>query len=273
MGLPVREERYGELQGMTSERARSADELGRSYGFQEVDSVNKQAKVDEVFDRVAERYDRMNDFMSGGLHRLWKNAMVSQINPPRHGGFKVLDMAGGTGDIAFRLLDQSDGHADVTVFDINPSMLEAGRERARQRDLEGVLNFQEGDAQDLPFADASFDACTIAFGIRNVARVDVALEETWRVLKTGGRFVCLEFSTVEIPGLEQIYDAWSFQAIPRLGKMVAGDGEPYRYLVESIRKFPDQETFAEMIRKAGFERVSYRNLSGGIAAIHSGWKL
>lgn len=258
---------------MTSERARSADELGRSYGFQAVDSTEKQARVDAVFHRVAGRYDRMNDLMSGGLHRLWKNAMVAQLNPPRRAGFRVLDIAGGTGDIAFRILDRSDGRAEVTLADINPSMLEAGQARAQERGIGEGLRFVEADAQDLPFPDATFDACTVAFGIRNVARVDIALGQALRVLKRGGRFLCLEFSRADLPFLDKAYDAWSFHAIPRLGRMVAGDDEPYRYLVESIRKFPDQETFAEMMREAGFSRVTYRNLTGGVAAIHSGWKL
>jgi demethylmenaquinone methyltransferase/2-methoxy-6-polyprenyl-1,4-benzoquinol methylase len=182
-------------------------------------------------------------------------------------------VAGGTGDIAFRIIEASQRNAHATVLDINGSMLQVGRERAEKKGLLPHLDFVEANAEELPFADATFDAYTIAFGIRNVPRIDVALSEAFRVLRPGGRLLCLEFSDVDMPLLDRIYDAWSFNAIPKIGQMVTGDGEPYAYLVESIRKFPDQNNFARMIGKAGFERVGFRNYSGGIAALHSGWKL
>jgi demethylmenaquinone methyltransferase/2-methoxy-6-polyprenyl-1,4-benzoquinol methylase len=226
-----------------------------------------------VFHKVANRYDLMNDLMSAGMHRVWKDAMIAWLNPPKRPGWKVLDVAGGTGDIAFRIIEASQRNAHATVLDINGSMLQVGRERAEKKGLLPHLDFVEANAEELPFADATFDAYTIAFGIRNVPRIDVALSEAFRVLRPGGRLLCLEFSDVDMPLLDRIYDAWSFNAIPKIGQMVTGDGEPYAYLVESIRKFPDQNNFARMIGKAGFERVGFRNYSGGIAALHSGWKL
>ena len=244
-----------------------------SYGFASVGEGEKQGLVNEVFHKVAKRYDLMNDIMSGGMHRLWKDGLVNWLNPPRRPGWHVLDVAGGTGDIAFRIVRASGGNAHATVLDINGSMLGVGRERAEKAHLEENIDFVEANAEDLPFADMTFDAYTIAFGIRNVPHIDRALAEAFRVLKPGGRFLCLEFSEVEMPLLDRVYDAWSFNAIPHIGRAVAGDGEPYRYLVESIRKFPNQENFAQMMRAAGFERVTWRNYSGGIAALHSGWKI
>jgi demethylmenaquinone methyltransferase / 2-methoxy-6-polyprenyl-1,4-benzoquinol methylase len=211
--------------------------------------------------------------MSAGMHRVWKDALVDWLSPSKRSGWTALDVAGGTGDIAFRIVEASDKQAHVTVLDINGSMLEVGRERAEKRGLAANLEFVEANAEELPFDDAEFDAYTIAFGIRNVPRMDAALSEAFRVLKPGGRFMCLEFSEVDLPGLDRIYDQWSFNAIPRIGKAVTGDEESYRYLVESIRKFPNQTNFANMIGEAGFERVSFRNYSGGIVAAHSGWKL
>jgi demethylmenaquinone methyltransferase / 2-methoxy-6-polyprenyl-1,4-benzoquinol methylase len=244
-----------------------------AFGYRTVPLADKQPLVDEVFHRVARRYDLMNDLMSGGLHRLWKDAMVSWLAPPRSGAlWSAVDVAGGTGDVALRIAERSRGHAEVVVADINASMLEVGRDRAARRGVEG-LSFVEANAEALPFADRRFDAYTIAFGIRNVTRLEAALGEAHRVLKRGGRFLCLEFSQVDTPWLDWLYEAYSFNAIPALGRVVAGDAEPYRYLVESIRTFPGQERFAEMIRASGFNRVEYRNVSGGIAAIHSGWKL
>ncbi|WP_161139971.1 bifunctional demethylmenaquinone methyltransferase/2-methoxy-6-polyprenyl-1,4-benzoquinol methylase UbiE [Propylenella binzhouense] len=243
-----------------------------TFGFRDVPLREKQGLVDEVFHTVARRYDLMNDLMSGGLHRIWKDATVAWLSPPRRGGpYRVLDLAGGTGDVATRIVERSDGHAEVTVADINGSMLAVGRERAEKRGL--PIRFVEANAESLPFPDARFDACTIAFGIRNVPRIDVALKEIHRVLRHGGRFLCLEFSAASVPVLDRLYDNYSFRVIPLIGQIVAGDRESYQYLVESIRMFPNQEQFAARIRDAGFERVSYRNLSGGIAAIHSGWKL
>lgn len=250
-----------------------------TFGFQDVPVDSKQVLVDDVFHSVARRYDLMNDLMSGGVHRLWKDAMVSALNPPRQSfgkgsgrPWQLVDVAGGTGDVAFRVADRSRGHAEVTVADINTSMLAVGRERAEKRKLEGI-SFREADAMSLPFEDSSFDAYTIAFGIRNVPRLEAALSEAFRVLRHGGRFLCLEFSQVDVPLLDRIYERYSFRVIPALGRAVAGDADSYRYLVESIRTFPNQERFADLIRAAGFARASYQNFSGGIAALHSGWKL
>ena len=259
---------------MSETRTAEAGGMETAYGFRQVkDATEKQGLVDAVFHRVASRYDLMNDLMGGGLHRVWKNAMVGWLNPPPREGWRALDVAGGTGDVAFRIVDASRSHAHVTVLDINGSMLGVGRERASKRGLDPQVDFVEANAEALPFANNSFDAYTVAFGIRNVPRIPVALAEAYRVLKPGGRFLCLEFSQVDSALLEHAYDAWSFQAIPRIGKWVTGDGEPYSYLVESIRKFPNQHRFADMVRQAGFERVTWRDYSGGVAALHSGWKL
>lgn len=244
-----------------------------SYGFRQVGSGEKQPLVNEVFHKVAKRYDLMNDLMSAGMHRLWKDAMVAWLNPPKRPGWKVLDVAGGTGDIAFRIIDASQGQVHATVLDINGSMLAVGRERAEKRGLAANTDFVEANAEELPFADNSFDAYTIAFGIRNVPRIDVALREAFRVLRRGGHFLCLEFSQVDVATLDRIYEAYSFRAIPAIGRLVTGDGEAYRYLVESIRRFPSAEDFRAMIETAGFARAAYTKLSGGIVAIHSGWKL
>lgn len=258
---------------MSGQRTTAAGGMETSYGYRTVGAGEKQTLVNEVFHRVAGRYDLMNDVMSAGMHRLWKDGLVAWLNPPKRPGWRVLDVAGGTGDIAFRIVESSRGNAQATVLDINGSMLAVGRERAEKRGLAGNIAFVEANAEELPFEDATFDAYTIAFGIRNVPHIDTALAEAFRVLKPGSRFLCLEFSDVEMPVLDRLYEAWSFTAIPRIGEMVAGDGEPYRYLVESIRKFPNQANLAAMIRRAGFERVTWRNYSGGIAALHSGWKL
>jgi len=258
---------------MSVERTTAAGGMETSYGFRKVGAGDKQSLVNDVFHKVANRYDLMNELMSGGLHRLWKEAMVAWLNPPKRMGWKVLDVAGGTGDIAFRIIEASHGQAHATVLDINGSMLDVGRDRAEKKGFSENTDFVEANAESLPFDDGTFDAYTIAFGIRNVPRIDVALSEAFRVLKRGGRFLCLEFSEVDMPLLDKVYEAWSFNAIPKIGKAVTGDGEPYSYLVESIRKFPNQQNFAAMITRAGFDRVSFRNYSGGIAALHSGWKL
>ena len=258
----------------TTERNTSSGER-TSFGFREVPTADKQRLVDDVFDAVAGRYDLMNDLMSGGVHRLWKDAFVTWLSPPRRSPvpFRVLDMAGGTGDIAFRIAARSES-ALVTVSDINTEMLAVGRKRAEGRAYADRLTFVEANAEELtPFADGSYDAVTIAFGIRNVPRIHKALEQSFRVLKPGGRFMCLEFSACDVAGLDRLYDLFSFKVIPAIGDLVVGDGEPYRYLVESIRRFPNQARFAAMIEDAGFARVSVRNLSGGIAAMHSGWKI
>jgi demethylmenaquinone methyltransferase/2-methoxy-6-polyprenyl-1,4-benzoquinol methylase len=244
------------------------------FGFRQVPLEEKQALVDEVFHRVARRYDLMNDLMSGGLHRAWKNILVTAVNPPKNERpFHLLDVAGGTGDIAMRVVEAGGRNTRVTVADINREMLAVGRERADARGLGGQVDFLEGNAEALPFADRSFDACTIAFGIRNVPRIDAALSEARRVLKPGGHFLCLEFSSVDVPGLDALYDLYSFNVIPAIGRAVAGDAEAYRYLVESIRKFPRPQAFASMMRESGFGRVSFQPLTGGIVALHSGWRL
>jgi demethylmenaquinone methyltransferase / 2-methoxy-6-polyprenyl-1,4-benzoquinol methylase len=245
-----------------------------SFGYRNVPEEERQTLVNRVFATVAERYDLMNDLMSGGLHRLWKDDFIAALNPPRGDKpYRLLDVAGGTGDVAIRYARASGPNATAVLCDISPEMIEVGRRRVREAGLEERITFAQGNAEALAFPDRAFDAYTIAFGIRNVTHIDKALSEAFRVLKTGGRFLCLEFSRVEVPILDRIYDFHSFEIIPRLGAIAAGDAEPYRYLVESIRKFPSQARFAEMIRAAGFDRVSYRNLTGGIAAIHSGWKL
>jgi demethylmenaquinone methyltransferase / 2-methoxy-6-polyprenyl-1,4-benzoquinol methylase len=258
---------------MSVERARDREGMETSFGYSPVGAGEKQDRVNDVFHKVAKRYDIMNDLMSAGMHRLWKDAFVDWLSPSKRSGWTSLDVAGGTGDVAFRIVEGSDKQAHVTVLDINGSMLDVGRDRAEKRVFSDNLDFVEANAEELPFEDSTFDAYTIAFGIRNVPRMDAALSEAFRVLKPGGRFMCLEFSEVDLPGLDRIYDQWSFNAIPRIGKAVTGDEESYRYLVESIRKFPNQANFANMIGAAGFECVSFRNYSGGIVAAHSGWKL
>ncbi len=243
------------------------------FGFTQVPLRDKQRRVDAVFHRVAARYDVMNDLMSGFLHRAWKDRLVTQLNPPKTRAFHHLDVAGGTGDIAFRVAKAGGLKTDVTVLDINSDMLDVGRARAAKNGLASQVSFIEGNAEALPFPDAEFDGYTIAFGIRNVPRIDLALKEAYRVLRRGGRFLCLEFSNVDNETLDRIYEAYSFRAIPMLGRLVTGDAEAYRYLVESIRRFPPAEEFRDMIAAAGFDRASFTKMSGGIVAIHSGWKL
>ncbi len=243
------------------------------FGFENIPLGEKQGRVDDVFHKVASRYDLMNDLMSAGLHRLWKDRLVAMLRPPKNRPFRHLDVAGGTGDVAFRILDAGGPQTHVDVLDINGSMLGVGADRAEKKGYGDRIAFIECNAEALSLPDRIYDGYTIAFGIRNVPRIPLALKEAHRVLKRGGRFLCLEFAPVEMPGLDRIYDAYSFNVIPPLGQMITGDGEPYRYLVESIRQFPRPEAFSQMIREAGFEQVTHRSLTGGIANIHSGWKL
>ncbi|WP_102106503.1 bifunctional demethylmenaquinone methyltransferase/2-methoxy-6-polyprenyl-1,4-benzoquinol methylase UbiE [Oceaniglobus roseus] len=240
------------------------------FGFQDIPEGEKAGRVHGIFTNVASKYDIMNDLMSGGVHRLWKDAMMDWLAP--RPGQRLLDVAGGTGDVAFRFLNRAPS-ATAVVCDMTESMLEAGRKRAEAEQMAGSLEWVVGDAMALPFPDASFDVYTISFGIRNVTRPEVALSEAFRVLKTGGRLMVLEFSQLPNPAMQWAYDRYSFNVIPAMGQVVAGDRASYQYLVESIRKFPDQETFAAMIRTAGFGQVKYRNLTMGVAALHSGWKL
>lgn len=244
------------------------------FGYETIPLEEKQGRVDDVFHSVAKRYDLMNDLMSGGLHRPWKDALVTAVNPPKSDrAFHLLDLAGGTGDVAFRVVDAGGSSTKVTVCDINAEMLAVGRERAEQKGYDQAVTFEQGNAEELPYADKSFDCVTIAFGIRNVPRIERALSEAYRVLKIGGRFLCLEFSSVDMPGLDKLYELYSFQVIPRVGEAVTGDREAYQYLVESIRKFPKPKRFAQMIEEAGFRRVSFTQMTGGVVALHSGWKL
>ncbi|MBM3608836.1 MAG: bifunctional demethylmenaquinone methyltransferase/2-methoxy-6-polyprenyl-1,4-benzoquinol methylase UbiE [Alphaproteobacteria bacterium] len=243
------------------------------FGFARVRAGEKQGLVDDVFHKVASRYDLMNDLMSAGLHRAWKDVLVSMTGVRAGRAFRHLDVAGGTGDVAFRIARLGGSGTAVTVFDINGEMLAVGRERAIKAGLDHQVEFVQGNAEELPYEANSFDAYTIAFGIRNVPDRQKALREAFRVLKRGGRFLCLEFSQVDIPGLDAIYRNYSFTVIPAVGRAVTGDGQPYRYLVESIAEFPGPDDFRTMVAAAGFRRASFTRLSGGITAIHSGWKL
>ena len=246
------------------------DDKTTHFGFETVREDEKAGRVRGVFSSVANKYDIMNDVMSGGIHRLWKDAMMDWLAP--RPGQRLLDVAGGTGDIAFRFLKRA-GHAHATVLDLTEPMLVAGRQRAEADRLSDQLDWVVGDAMALPFDDDSFDVYTISFGIRNVTRPQEALNEAFRVLRPGGRLMVLEFSQLPNPLMQKAYDAYSFNVIPRMGQVIAGDRDSYQYLVESIRRFPDQETFLGMVRAAGFENAKYRNLSLGIAALHSGWKI
>jgi demethylmenaquinone methyltransferase / 2-methoxy-6-polyprenyl-1,4-benzoquinol methylase len=253
---------------------RSDDERQAAFGFRQVAAERRQGLVNEVFSAVAGRYDLMNDLMSGGLHRLWKDDLITWLNPPRSARpFELIDVAAGTGDLALKALAAGGPGCRAVLCDINPAMLAVGQARVAGAGLAARAGFAIANAEALPFPDKRFDAFTIGFGIRNVTRIEKALSEAYRVLKTGGRFLCLEFSCCDVPMLDRLYDFHSFEIIPRLGELAAGASEPYRYLVESIRKFPPQARFAGMLEAAQFARVSFRNLTGGIAAIHSGWRL
>lgn len=240
------------------------------FGYQDVREDEKASRVHGVFSSVASRYDVMNDVMSGGVHRLWKDAMMDWLAP--RSGQRLLDVAGGTGDIAFRFLTRA-GQAEAVVLDMTEPMLIEGRKRADAEALSDRLDWVTGDAMALPFEDSSFDVYTISFGIRNVTRIPDALAEAYRVLRPGGRLMVLEFSQLPNPMMQKAYDLYSFNVIPRMGQVIAGDRDSYQYLVESIRKFPDQESFAQMIRTAGFDNVNFRNMTFGVAALHSGWKI
>ncbi|MGR3660072.1 MAG: bifunctional demethylmenaquinone methyltransferase/2-methoxy-6-polyprenyl-1,4-benzoquinol methylase UbiE [Paracoccaceae bacterium] len=247
-----------------------ASEKTTHFGFQEVAEDQKAHMVHGVFSNVASKYDVMNDVMSGGIHRIWKDAMMDWLAP--RDGQRLLDVAGGTGDVAFRFLKRAPA-AEAVVLDLTEPMLIEGRKRAEAERLANSLDWIVGDAMALPFEDNAFDVYTISFGIRNVTRIGDALSEAYRVLRPGGRLMVLEFSQLPNAAMQKAYDLYSFNVIPRLGKLIANDRDSYQYLVESIRKFPDQETFATMIRDAGFELVKYRNMTLGVAALHSGWKL
>ena len=238
-----------------------------SFGYEDIDASEKTGRVGEVFSNVASKYDVMNDAMSGGMHRLWKNRFVARVKPQH--GETILDMAGGTGDIAFRMADRG---ASVTVSDINQDMLDVGLERAVERGIDGLV-WSRQNAEELSFSNRIFDAYTIAFGIRNVTHIEKALSEAHRVLKYGGRFYCLEFSSVEWPGFKEAYDLYSHRLVPQIGKAIAGDEASYRYLIESIRRFPNMADFECMIRSAGFENTRVEPIMGGLVAIHSGWKV
>ena len=241
------------------------------FGFREIDSKDKASLVHDVFVNVSSKYDLMNDMMSGGLHRLWKNQMITMLAPRNHS--KLLDIAGGTGDIAIRYL-RACSHGNAYICDVNKSMLEEGKNNAIDHGILDNLFWQCGRAETLPFPDHHFDYCTIAFGIRNVTYIEKALQEAFRILKPGGRFLCLEFSKIQsLPALSRLYDLYSFHIIPKMGKIMTGQSDAYQYLVESIRKFPDQETFADLMKKQGFSNVRYRNMTFGIVALHSGWKV
>ncbi|MEA3263142.1 MAG: bifunctional demethylmenaquinone methyltransferase/2-methoxy-6-polyprenyl-1,4-benzoquinol methylase UbiE [Pseudomonadota bacterium] len=238
-----------------------------SFGYEEVSPEEKTERVGAVFSSVAKKYDVMNDAMSVGMHRLWKDKFVRRVKP--RPGEQILDMAGGTGDIAFRMAAQG---AQVTVSDINQDMLDVGIERAMERGLDSLV-WSRQNAEELSFPSRFFDAYTIAFGIRNVTRIDHALAEAHRVLKHGGRFYCLEFSTTEWPGFKEVYDLYSHKLVPKIGEAIAGDADSYRYLIESIRRFPTMPEFEQMIRAAGFTRTKVEPILGGLVAIHSGWKI
>jgi demethylmenaquinone methyltransferase/2-methoxy-6-polyprenyl-1,4-benzoquinol methylase len=245
-----------------------------TFGFREVAEGERQGLVNEVFSGVAERYDLMNDLMSGGLHRLWKDDLIVRLNPPKRATpFRLIDVAGGTADIALKTVAAGGPGVSAIVCDISPEMLRVGKRKIAEAGQAERIGTVLGNAEALPFADRTFDAYTIAFGIRNVTHIDRALAEAYRVLKPGGHFLCLEFSHVDVPILDKIYDFHSFEVIPRLGALAAGAAEPYRYLVESIRNFPNQQAFAGLVRAAGFTQVGIRNLTGGIAAIHSAWRV
>ncbi len=254
---------------MSQENNTTQSQSQTHFGFQKVDTSEKTSLVRGVFDSVAPSYDLMNDLMSGGIHRLWKNTLIKRLNP--NAGMKLLDVGGGTGDIAFKFLEK--GGTDVVIADINEEMLKVGRNRALDRAIIAGPKWLRGNAEGLPLKDSSFDAYVTAFCLRNVTHLDQALSEARRLLKPGGHFLCLEFSQVILPTLAKLYDTYSFNVLPFIGQIVAKDRGSYQYLAESIRRFPPQDDFAALLKEAGLEHVNYQNLSGGIAAIHSAWKI
>jgi demethylmenaquinone methyltransferase / 2-methoxy-6-polyprenyl-1,4-benzoquinol methylase len=259
---------------MSANTPHSTTDTSATFGFEAVRPEERQSRVNGVFASVAERYDLMNDLMSGGLHRLWKRDFIGWMAPPRGDQpFRHLDVAGGTGDIALRVAETAGPNTRIDLCDISPEMLAVGQRRVDKAGLSHRITLTEGNAEALPYPDRSFDVYTIAFGIRNVTHLDRALAEAHRVLKIGGRFMCLEFSAVTVPVLDRLYDFHSFNVIPALGQLAAGDRASYQYLVESIRKFPNQSAFSDLIGEAGFARVTHRNLTGGVAAMHSGWRI
>lgn len=269
---PIMTDRLNDISDKTRAQTDMASDIKSDeidFGFQSVPRDQKESLVKNVFNSVAKNYDIMNDLMSMGVHRLWKDALMDWLAPQPNQ--TLMDLAGGTGDVALRFLKRGGGN--VHIVDINEEMLQAGKARAVMRPYQDRLSWIVGNAESLPLETASVDRATIAFGLRNVTNRDVALSEIYRVLKPGGRFCCLEFSSVDNPLLSKIYDEWSFKILPKMGELVAKDRDSYQYLVESIRQFPDQYELADMMVTAGFAQVRYRNLSGGIAAIHSGWKL
>lgn len=269
---PIMTDRLNDISDKTRTQTDMASDVKSDeidFGFQSVPRDQKESLVKNVFNSVAKNYDIMNDLMSMGVHRLWKDALMDWLAPQPNQ--TLMDLAGGTGDVALRFLKRGGGN--VHIVDINEEMLQAGKARAVMRPYQDRLSWIVGNAESLPLETASVDRATIAFGLRNVTNRDVALSEIYRVLKPGGRFCCLEFSSVDNPLLSKIYDEWSFKILPKMGELVAKDRDSYQYLVESIRQFPDQYELADMMVTAGFAQVRYRNLSGGIAAIHSGWKL
>lgn len=258
---------------MTKEDHRTALQDTTHFGYQEVGVEEKSRKVRSVFESVARKYDLMNDVMSFGIHRLWKSALINWLKPKA--GEQHLDIAGGTGDIALRIVEEVGRHkiGSITVCDLTLDMMLVGRDRMIDKGLLSQINWICGNAESLPLPDRSMDSCTIAFGLRNVTRIDRALAEARRVLKPGGRFFCLEFSRVVVPGMTALYDKYSFQILPKMGELIAEDRDSYVYLAESIRRFPPQDQLIDMMADAGFERCRYRNFSAGIAAIHSGWRI
>lgn len=253
------------------DKTTTSGEEGQWFGYEKIDPSDKAKRVKSVFDSVAKNYDLMNDLMSGGIHRLWKIDLIHQIRPQKN--TILLDVAGGTGDVAQKYQEATRYRSQAIMCDINEEMLKVGRDRARNHNKMSGMSWVTGDAMNLPLPDKSVDVYTISFGLRNVTHIDEALKEAYRVLKPGGKFFCLEFSKVNTPVLKQFYDLYSFKILPQIGQIVAKDKDSYEYLVESIRQFPEQDDLKRRMQEVGFDQCKWRNLTGGIAAIHSGWRL